>query len=60
MFTFIKDHELFILNPNTGRIYKIKLSFNGQEISVIHENTLNFEADIERCIKENKAQLVRD
>jgi len=59
MFTYIKDHELFILNPVTGKVYRIMLSFNGEDIVVIQEDTLQYQADIQRCVLENKAVLVK-
>ena len=60
MYTYIKDHRLFILNYLTGRIYWVSLSPDGQDIMIIHEDTMSFKADVDRCIKENNATLIRD
>lgn len=58
MYTYVKDHELFVLVPMTGRIYRISLSGNGQDLVIIHDDTLIYEADVAKYIKDNNAQLL--
>lgn len=60
MFTYIKDNQLFILNPLTGRIFRVGLAFNGEDIIVVHHDTLSFNEDVVRHVQETKAVLVRD
>jgi len=60
MFTYIKNHQLLVLNPTTGKIYRIHLSSNEQDLVVILDEILSFQADVDKCIIDNKATLIND
>ena len=60
MYTYIKDHQLFVLNPLTGRVFRIGLSLNGTDIVVVHHDTMSFNEDVVRHVQETKAILIRD
>jgi hypothetical protein len=60
MYTFIKNNQLHILNHLTGKIYRVGLSLNGQEVRLIPVDTLQYQADVHRYVAENDAKAVFD
>lgn len=59
MYTFIDDHELFIMSPITGRIYRVGMD-SKQDPVIVHTDTMSFESDIERNIIEKISKMVKD
>lgn len=59
MFYYVKDHELFILLPETGRVFKI-IRQDYEFPGMVLDKILQFANDIDELIKNENAIRLRD
>ncbi len=59
MYTYIKDHELFVLIPESGRVFKIK-QFDHENLYIEVTEIMNYQKEVVDRIKETNATLVKD
>lgn len=58
MYTYIENHQLYVVMPHSGRIFRVRESPYDQFIEVVLEKVLQYQADVVELIKSTQAQSI--